>query len=162
LVALYLAMPRPEWLLAGIGVASLGEALRLWASGHLVKNQRLTTGGPYAWTRNPLYLGSLFVGLGFCLAAGRAPLFAVLAGLFGVVYLPVMKREARRLEEAYPGEYPRYAATVPLFWPRPPRAQDGESSAFSWSRVLENREHLTVTGLVLVAALLWAKWILNT
>ncbi|MGH9332442.1 MAG: methyltransferase family protein [Vicinamibacteria bacterium] len=163
LAALYVAKPRGEWLLAGIGVAAIGEALRLWASGHLEKDQGLTTSGPYAWTRNPLYLGSLFVGLGFCIAAGRFSLLILLAGLFAAVYVPVMKREARRLEAVYPADYSRYAAEVPLFVPRPPRngAEARERSSFSWRRVGVNREYLTVIGLLLVAAFLSVKWMLG-
>lgn len=162
--AIYVARPTPAYLLAGVLVALPGELLRVWASGHLEKNRRLATGGPYAWTRNPLYLGSLLVGLGFCAATGRPTLLVVLAVLFVAVYLPVMKREAARLREAFPEDYSGYAERVPLFLPRPPAVsvsvaeagsgELGESSRFSWSRVRENRENWTVVGVLLVGSIL--------
>lgn len=159
--AIYVARPTRGYLPAGVAMAILGEALRLWASGHLEKNRRLTTGGPYAWTRNPLYLGSLLLGLGFCLATGRPALVVLLAALFVAVYLPVMRREAARLDEAFPKDYAGYAARVPLFLPRPPGDADAgsglESSRFSWVRVRENREHWTVLGLLLVVSILSGK-----
>lgn len=159
LAALYLARPTAGYLLAGVVVALLGEALRLWASGYLEKNRRLATGGPYAWTRNPLYLGSLLVGLGFCLATGRPALVVVLAVLFVAVYLPVMKREAARLGESFRDEYAGYAARVPLFLPRwtVGATAGGEGSEFSWARVRDNREHWTVLGLLLVVSMLGGK-----
>ncbi len=94
LLALWMAEPTGIYLVAGIVVALMGEALRLWASGYLEKDRRLATEGPYAWTRNPLYLGSLIVGLGFTLATGRLLFLLLLVALFVAVYLPVMKREA--------------------------------------------------------------------
>lgn len=162
LTALYVARPTAGTLLAGVVVSLFGEGLRLWASGHLEKNRRLSTDGPYAWTRNPLYLGSLLVGLGFCLATGRPVLVIVLAVVFLLVYLPVMKREAARLEESFPGDYAAYAARVPLFVPRPPAEgprpeSESPSSRFSWTRVRENREHWTVLGLLLVVTILSGK-----
>jgi protein-S-isoprenylcysteine O-methyltransferase Ste14 len=159
--ALYVARPMPWTLVAGIAVALPGEALRLWASGHLEKNRRLATGGPYAWTRNPLYLGSLLVGLGFCISTGRALLVVALAGLFVAVYLPVMRHEAARLAQAFPGHYADYAERVPLFLPRLPApaqpASEEERAQFSWSRVRENRELWTVLGVLLVVSILAGK-----
>jgi protein-S-isoprenylcysteine O-methyltransferase Ste14 len=158
LLALWVAEPSRIYLIVGVLVALTGEAVRLWASGYLEKDRRLTTEGPYAWTRNPLYLGSLFVGLGFILATGKPLLLVVLAALFAAVYFPVMKREAARLEAAFPGDYPRYASRVPLFIPRIPREDGAGGAGFSWSQVWVNREPVTVVGLVLVVVILWAKW----
>lgn len=155
--ALSLARPTPKLLLAGAGIALLGEGVRLWASGHLEKNRRLTTTGPYAWTRNPLYLGSLFVGLGFGIATGRIPLMVALVALFLLVYVPVMKREALGLREAYPAEYAAYASRVPLFLPRPPLGSGTPEAGFAWNRVLQNREHVTVLGLLVVVGMLGLK-----
>jgi protein-S-isoprenylcysteine O-methyltransferase Ste14 len=157
-LALYLA--EPKWILLGLGalVAAAGEALRLWASGHLEKDERLTTSGPYAWTRNPLYLGSFLLGLGFCIAARPLPFLPALLALFAFVYHPVMKREASRLRGAYPEAYEAYAARVPLFVPRRPKAGGEAEGAggFSWRRVARNREHVTLVGLaIVVTVLLW-------
>jgi len=158
LLALWLAEPPRGYLIAGIVVAASGEALRLWAAGYLQKDRRLATEGPYAWTRNPLYLGSLLVGLGFTLATGRLFLLLALVALFSAVYYPVMKREAARLEGAFPGEYSLYASRVPLLLPRIPQPEGMRRAAFSWNQVWVNREPVTVLGLVLVIAILWGKW----
>ncbi|HSF16255.1 MAG TPA: isoprenylcysteine carboxylmethyltransferase family protein [Vicinamibacteria bacterium] len=151
LAALYFARPRPGFFVTGLIVAGLGEALRLWASGHLEKNRRLATSGPYAMTRNPLYLGSLVIGIGFVLAAGRPELAVPLAALFWIVYWPVMKREADRLREAFPSSYAQYETRVPLLLPRPGQ---GSGDGFAWRRVRENREHVTVLGILVVAVIL--------
>jgi len=158
LLALWLAKPTGGYLLAGIIIAAMGEVLRLWASGHLRKDRRLAMEGPYAWTRNPLYLGSLLVGLGFTLATGRLFLLLVLVALFAAVYFPVMKREAARLEAAFPGDYSLYASRVPLLVPRVPREDGQRGAGFSWNQVWVNREPVTVLGVVLVVAILWGKW----
>ncbi len=158
LLALWMAEPTGGYLLAGVLVAAMGEALRLWASGYLDKDRRLATEGPYAWTRNPLYFGSLLVGLGFTVATGKMVLLAALGALAAAIYLPVMKREAARLEAAFPSDYPPYASRVPLLVPRVPRANGRDGASFSWSQVFANREPVTVAGIVLVAAILWAKW----
>src|SRR5207253_870079 len=79
---LVLARPRPLTLIIGGAVALPGLALRTWASGHLRKNDALAVSGPYAYTRNPLYLGSFLIGLGFTIAAGRLILGLVFAALF--------------------------------------------------------------------------------
>lgn len=160
LLALWVARPRGEYLLVGVVVAAVGEGLRLWASGYLEKDRKLATAGPYAWTRNPLYLGSLFVGAGFALATGRLVGLVALIVLFAAIYFPVMKREAKRLAVAFPDDYSRYASRVPLLVPRIPRRDWSPSGSFSWGRVVANREPTTVVGLVLVVAILWGKWML--
>ena len=160
LLAIWLAEPTASYLVAGVLVAVVGESLRLWASGYLEKDRALATEGPYAWTRNPLYLGSLLVGLGFTLATGRPLFLLVLGALFAAVYVPVMRREAARLEAAFPGVYPGYASRVPLLIPRRP-GDSGAAKEFSWSQVWNNREPRTVVGLIAVAAILWAKWRLS-
>ena len=158
LLALWISEPTGRYLVAGMTVAAMGEALRLWASGYLEKDRQLATAGPYAWTRNPLYLGSFFVGVGFTLATGRIVLLFLLVAIFAAVYVPVMKREATRLEASFPGDYSLYAARVPLLIPRVPREQGAPGASFSWSQVFVNREPVTVIGVVLVVVILWAKW----
>jgi len=153
LTALYVASLGMPLYAAGLAIAALGEAVRVWAAGHLDKNTRLTMSGPYAWTRNPLYFGSAWIGLGFSLATGRLFLVAAVTGLFVAVYVPVMKREAARLAEAFPAAYHAYADRTPLFWPRWPKAGH-EGGGFSTKRLLANREHLTVAGWLAVAGII--------
>src|SRR6184192_3349512 len=118
--AFFFLLSRPRLLTLAIGgaVAVMGLALRAWASGYLRKNDELATSGPYAHTRNPLYLGSFLIGLGFSIAAGRLILGAVFAALFLGIYLPVMRVEATTLMELFGEDYRRYAKSVPLFLPR--------------------------------------------
>lgn len=160
LAAIYFARPSAALFVAGMGIAAAGEAFRLWASGYLEKNASLAMGGPYALTRNPLYFGSLGVGLGFVLATGRPELALLLGLLYVAIYIPVMRREAARLREAFPETYPKYEATVPLFVPRlgsSPAARGG----FEWKRVSRNREHVTVLGVVAVATILGVRLVLG-
>jgi protein-S-isoprenylcysteine O-methyltransferase Ste14 len=147
-------------LLPGLVVAALGELLRLWAAGHLIKEgPGLSRAGPYRWTRNPLYLGSLLLGLGFAVASGRWQVVASFAAFFAAVYLPVMREEARHLSTKHPEAYRVFAREVPLFFPRPPAARSdaGTRGAFSWRRVRANGEHYTVLGWVAGAAYLWLR-----
>src|SRR5712691_2662849 len=113
-----LAQARPLTIIVGGLVALPGLALRAWATGHLRKNYALATTGPYAYTRNPLYLGSFVMGLGFTIAAGKLILGLVFAVLFLGIYVPVMRVEAKTLEELFGQDYRRYASAVPLFLPR--------------------------------------------
>ena len=153
LVALYVASPRMPLYAVGLAIAAFGEAVRIWAAGHLDKNTRLTMSGPYAWTRNPLYFGSAWMGLGFALATGRLFLVAIVVVLFVAVYAPVMKREATRLAESFPAAYRAYADRTPLFWPCPPKAGDRDGR-FSTERLIGNGEHLTVAGWIAVAGII--------
>jgi protein-S-isoprenylcysteine O-methyltransferase Ste14 len=158
LTAIALARPTPRLLVMGFLVAALGEALRIWSAGHLIKGGEVTQSGPYAWTRNPLYLGSSLMGLGFSVAAGRWELLVFLIAFLFAVYRPVIKTEARKLAERFPEAYERYAKAVPLFLPRPWRKGTGKGGRrFSWMRVRANREVKTIGGWLAVAILLWVK-----
>ena len=156
LVALVLARPTLRTILLGFALALLGEALRLWASGHLEKTRRLATGGPYAHTRNPLYLGSLLMALGMAIAAASPWVVLAVASYFLAFYPTLMNEEARFLRERFGAEYDRWAAEVPPFWPRP-GAGGSRASRFARSRVRGNREWWTAAVLPLVALLFWAR-----
>lgn len=151
------AQPRPLTLLIGGVVALLGLALRAWASGHLRKNDALATGGPYAYTRNPLYLGSFVIGLGFTIAAGRIVLAALFAILFLGIYVPVMRVESRTLEELFGKKYRRYAEAVPLFLPRFTAYRVGTNTKFDVSLYKRYREYQASLGFVIAWALLALK-----
>ena len=115
---LFFAQPTARALIVGAIVALPGLALRAWASGHLKKNEALATTGPYAYTRNPLYLGSFVMGLGFTIAAGRPFLVLIFVMMILGIYLPVMRVEAETLSGLFGKKYARYASEVPLFLPR--------------------------------------------
>lgn len=114
-----LAHPLPLTLAVGGVVTLCGLALRAWASGHIRKNAELTVSGPYAYTRNPLYLGSFLLCVGFAVAGGRLLVGALFIIVFLGIYWPVMRVEAEHLRAAFGESYMIYAERVPLFLPRP-------------------------------------------
>lgn len=132
-----LASPTPESIGFGPLLAFPGLALRGWAAGHLRKNQDLADGGPYAWTRNPLYLGTLLVALGLALAARSWIVFGITGAVFTFVYLPVIEQEEQHLIKIFPG-YREYAERVPLLWPSFPKST-GKGS-FDIAVYLRNQE----------------------
>src|SRR5882724_1556749 len=108
----WLAKPTLKFLLIGLVVAVPGVLLRALASGHVRKNEALATSGPYAYTRNPLYLGSLLMGTGFAVAARSWWVGIVLVVMFFVIYLPVIRDEEAFLRSRFP-EFDEYARRVP-------------------------------------------------
>jgi protein-S-isoprenylcysteine O-methyltransferase Ste14 len=162
-----LAKPDARSLAAGGSVALLGLLVRAWASGHIRKNAQLAVSGPYAYTRNPLYLGSFILGLGFTVAASTSLwLFLILgcvfASLFLGIYLPVMRVEASTLAEMFGEEFKRYEAAVPLLFPRvtPYRAGEGVPAKFDPALYLRYREYRAALGLLLAWSVLVVKAIL--
>lgn len=155
--ALAVARPTPSSFAAGVAVGMLGQALRLWAAGHLERASGLTTSGPYAWTRNPLYLGSMIMGAGFVVASSRWELILVLGLLVFGVFVPVIRQETAHLSAKFPESYARFAEAVPLLVPRFPRdPRPGEPRRFAWTRARVNGEHLTMMGWVgAVSVLAW-------
>jgi protein-S-isoprenylcysteine O-methyltransferase Ste14 len=151
-----LAKPRPLTLLIGAVVSLFGLGLRAWASGYIRKNDYLATSGPYAHTRNPLYLGSFLLGLGFTVASARWILAFIFAGLFLSIYLPVMRVEASTLAELFGGNYQDYANRVPLFFPQFGRYHDERNSAthFDAQLYLRYREYRAALGLLIAWGLL--------
>jgi protein-S-isoprenylcysteine O-methyltransferase Ste14 len=151
-----LARPSPATLLLGALLAAAGEVVRLWASGHIEKTRRLATGGPYAHTRNPLYVGSALLGLGLAAATASPWVLLAVAGYFAVFYPSVIREESRFLREKFGAEYTAWAEAVPAFLPRPwpggPRA-----SRFDWARVRANREWRTALALPLLVVILYAR-----
>jgi protein-S-isoprenylcysteine O-methyltransferase Ste14 len=144
--AAYLVFCRPtvKLLIAGGAVAAMGVALRAYAAGHLVKNQRLAMSGPYAYTRNPLYLGSALMGAGFALAGGRWVLALAFVILFAAIYWPVIRREEDYLRREFGEVYDHYAQRVPLFLARFRRPAGGEK--FQWKQYRKNHEYEAFLG----------------
>jgi len=155
LVVAALAQPTALSMAVGLPLALLGEALRVWASGHIEKTQRLATGGPYARSRNPLYVGSVLIALGVAVACASPWVVLAVAAYFLAFYPSVVREEAAFLRQKFAAEYAAWAAVVPLFWPRLMPAGPRESR-FEWSRVARNREWRTALALPLLAGLLVA------
>jgi protein-S-isoprenylcysteine O-methyltransferase Ste14 len=149
---LWLARPAAASLAAGLPISVLGLWLRGWAAGHLAKNRRLATTGPYACVRNPLYLGTLLAAAGLVIAAREWVLAAVFGAVFLLVYLPVIQEEEKHLRTLFP-EFEAYAARVPLLWPRTVWAPRGR---FQWALYRRNEEYnAPLAFLAAVAVLLW-------
>jgi protein-S-isoprenylcysteine O-methyltransferase Ste14 len=159
---LWLASPTPSLLAAGAGVAVVGLGIRAWAAGHIRKERELTTRGPYAHTRNPLYLGSFFVGLGFTIAGGRWLFVILFLAFFWWIYGRTIRGEAELLERRFGDEYRRYAERVPLVVPRAAlyRAEGWEGAGFDARRWRQNREYEALAGALAGFAFLVAKMML--
>ena len=158
-VFLLLAKPTRTALVIGACVSLLGLAIRAWAAGHIRKNAQLAISGPYAFTRNPLYLGSFLLGLGFIIAAGQLVLGLLFATLFLGIYFPVMRVEASTLAELFGNDYEVYKRSVPLFFPRltPFRNSDSQAVKFDRSLYFRYREYRAALGLVIAWGLLLIK-----
>jgi len=152
---LWLAKPTVESLLIGAGLVIPGLAIRGLASGHLQKNELLATGGPYAYTRNPLYLGSLILSVGFALAARSWWIVGGIVLLFFVIYLPVIRSEENFLRERFP-QFDEYAREVPSLLPRVSRFGK-RSGSFSWDLYWKHREYNAALGSVAIMAALVTK-----
>jgi len=143
-VVLWLAEPTWRTLEVGGFVALLGEAVRIWAAGHLEKGREVTTSGPYAFTRHPLYVGSSIIGIGLAIASASA-IVAILVFAYLVVTLTAaIRTEEAHLTEKFGDAYPEYRAGRVA----------GESREFSFSRARRNREYRAVIGLAVAFALL--------
>jgi protein-S-isoprenylcysteine O-methyltransferase Ste14 len=157
LVAVFAWFSRPtlESLAFGVPLSIAGLALRAWAAGHLAKNQRLVTGGPYAYTRNPLYVGTLLVAAGITISARSAWLGVLFALVFVFVYLPVIQNEQQHLQRLFP-EFDAYAAEVPVLWPRSRRYAGASSGRFQPALYAKNQEYQAAAGYL--AGLVFLLW----
>ncbi|MBN2338555.1 MAG: isoprenylcysteine carboxylmethyltransferase family protein [Acidobacteria bacterium] len=142
---------RSLWIGGALAVA--GGLWRLWAAGYIEKGRVLAQGGPYAFSRNPLYVGSFVMALGVILAGQGYWLLPFFLAFFLVFYLPVMRAEEGDLQRTHGERFLRYADRVPLFFPRWSGAR-GDGSTFLWSRVVRNREHRNSASLLVVLAIL--------
>lgn len=155
----WFAHPSPRSLAYGLPVSVAGLALRAWAAGHLAKNQRLATSGPFAYTRNPLYLGTLIVAAGLAVACRSAGLALLFAAVFLLVYLPVILLEEQHLHKLF-REYADYARQVPSLLPRSTGWPD--SNRFSRQLYWKNQEYQAALGFLAgVAFLAWKCMIIN-
>jgi protein-S-isoprenylcysteine O-methyltransferase Ste14 len=152
LFELWRGTPRPAAIAWSLVLVVPGLWLRAYASGYVKKNQELTTTGPYAWTRNPLYLGSILMAAGFALALLRWEVALVLAVGFLVIYVPVIASEERFLRGAFP-EFEEYCRRVPRLVPRlaPAHGPAGSASGhFSPALYLKHREYNALLGVILL------------
>jgi protein-S-isoprenylcysteine O-methyltransferase Ste14 len=132
----------------GAAIALVGLLVRAWAAGHIIKNNRLATTGPYAHTRNPLYFGSFLLGAGFAVASDFRLLLLVIA-FWVLVYGPTMQREKANISGRFPEAYADYASNVPAFVPRPTawrQERAGGDEPFSFALYMKHREWQAALG----------------
>lgn len=155
----WLAHPTRTSLLAGTLIVLPGLVLRGMASGHVQKDKQLTTSGPYAYTRNPLYLGSLMMAVGFAIASRSWWIVAVIVLTFTLIYAPVIVGEERYLRQTFP-EYDEYARHVPRMFPRlTPHGH--QQSAYASARYWKHREYQASIGCAVMLAILIVKLVIH-
>jgi protein-S-isoprenylcysteine O-methyltransferase Ste14 len=163
--ALFLVFARPSFTTLAFGLLLIvpGLWLRAYAAGYVKKNAELTRTGPYAYTRNPLYLGSMAIAAGFAIAAGRWWLTLLLVLMFLAIYLPTIRSEEDYLRETFP-QFEEYAQRVPRLLPRltPARFAGTQSgrARFSAARYRHHREYnASIGAAALYAALMLRMWL---
>lgn len=144
---LWLAHPTANSLVAGSLIAAIGEAIRIWAAGHLEKGREVTTSGPYAFTRHPLYVGSTIIGAGLGVASASVVVFVLVIAYLAITLTAAIATEEAHLTEKFGAAYPAY---------REGRAV-GERRRFSVELVMRNREYRAVAGLLVAIAVLALK-----
>jgi protein-S-isoprenylcysteine O-methyltransferase Ste14 len=149
-VFLWLAQPTGKTMLLSLLLVLPGVWLRAYAAGYVRKNAELTLTGPYAYTRNPLYLGSMLIAFGFAVAAGSWVLLISLAVLFAAIYIPTIQGEEGYLREHFAG-FDAYAARVPRLLPRLtaaefPANENASGGRFSWEQWRHHREYNAFMG----------------
>jgi protein-S-isoprenylcysteine O-methyltransferase Ste14 len=148
LAVIYFWLARPTWRFIALGAVLIvpGLLIRALASGHVRKNEALATSGPYAYTRNPLYFGSLLMGIGFAVAARSWWIGLALVVMFFAIYLPVIRDEEAFLRAKFP-EFEDYARLVPRMLPRiRPARSDAQDGGFSMDLYLKHREWNALLG----------------
>jgi protein-S-isoprenylcysteine O-methyltransferase Ste14 len=158
----YFWLARPTWRSLAVGSIAVvpGLLIRALASGCVRKNEALATSGPYAYTRNPLYLGSLLMGLGFAIAARSWWVGVALVVMFFAIYLPVIRDEEVLLRQKFPG-FEEYARRVPRMFPRLTAASSSDPreapAGFSLELYLKHREYNALLGAMAMSAALIIK-----
>lgn len=159
LAVVYFWLARPTWPFMALGAVAIvpGLLIRALASGHVRKNEALATSGPYSYTRNPLYLGSLLMGIGFAVASRSWWIGLALVLMFFAIYLPVIRGEEMFLRTKFP-EFEEYSRSVPRMIPRLSfRRSMGSAAGFSWDLYRKHREYHALLGVLAMMAGLAAK-----
>jgi protein-S-isoprenylcysteine O-methyltransferase Ste14 len=163
LVYVAFSMPSPRTFWLGAAIVVLGESIRVWACGHLVRNEELTREGPYRHVRHPLYVGSFLIGIGLALLAEHQLLWlGAFAALYLGFYLPAIYVEELRLQSLFGAEYLEYMDEVPRFVPIPGRShawdqEQGPAARFSRDKSRRNREMRTVAVMALLLVVQYLK-----
>jgi hypothetical protein len=160
ILVLWFARPTPRSILWGAPLGLLGLFVRARAAGHLHKQEVLTVTGPYAYTRNPLYLGSAVLTLGAAVAAHSWSSAVILCAYFALFYSIVMRREESELRQHHGAAFDEYARAVPLFLPRlsPAKLSFAGAGSFSIAQYKKNHEYQAAIGFLLLLGVLLLIW----
>lgn len=143
--------------LIGIPIILAGESIRIWSHGYLRKARQLATDGPYAYVRNPLYVGNFLIGLGFCVIIWNPFVIALyVLGFFGLYWVTV-RGEEQRLSFKFPHEYQDYLKTVPRFFPRLTPYSKRSQLKFEFHRVIGHGEPITIFGVIILLVLIYLR-----
>ncbi len=159
-VYFWLAQPTWQSMLVGLLGIVPGLLVRALASGHVRKNESLATSGPYAYTRNPLYLGSLLIGIGFAVVARSWWFGLALVAMFFAIYIPVIRDEEVFLRQNF-SEFDDYALQVPRIFPRLTSPGGRNSTAFSLDLYIKHREYNALLGAAGMILLLLGKMLIH-
>jgi protein-S-isoprenylcysteine O-methyltransferase Ste14 len=151
----FLARITDASLWVGIAVELLGLGMRFWASGYISKSRVLTTGGPYAYVRNPLYLGNFIVGLGVVIVANNMWLLLYYFLSFLVLYAGTIREEQHVLEEKFGAPYREYLRSVPMLFPSLHRFGKADTQPFNIRQSFKNGEFIRICGFLLLAVFLF-------
>ncbi len=148
------AKPQFSGILIGMILIFLGEGIRIWAAGHLQKNEILTVTGPYAFVKNPLYIGSIFIAAGFCILADNIYFMAAAFFMFCFHYIPYKKKvEGDRLRKIFGDRFDDYDEKVPEYLPRW-TPYSNEDVSWQFNRFIENSEEgillIVLAGMILI------------
>jgi len=157
---LWFAHPGPRSILLGAFIGALGLLIRAYAAGYLHKQEVLTVTGPYAYTRNPLYLGSAVLAVGAAIATRSWVSASILLLYFAIFYSMVMRREEKELQLRHGTAFEEYAGAVPLFFPRlrPAKLAGGSAGTFSFAQYKKNHEWQAALGFLLLISVLLLIW----
>jgi protein-S-isoprenylcysteine O-methyltransferase Ste14 len=154
LLLVIFAKPDLPGMIVGIILVLFGEGIRIWAAGHLQKNEVLTVSGPYAYVKNPLYIGSILITTGFCILAGNIYLLAASTFMFCFHYIPYKKRvEGERLRNIFGSRFDDYDQKVPDYIPRwTPYSK--EKNPWRLDNLIENSEEgilmIVIAGILVI------------
>ena len=154
ILLIFFAKPGMPGLLIGMFLIFLGESIRIWAAGHLQKNEMLTVSGPYSYVKNPLYIGSILITAGFCILADNIYLLAAAFFMFCFHYIPYKKRvEGDRLKKIFGNQYEDYDQAVPEYLPRW-TPYPHEKVSWQFKSFIENSEEgillIIIAGILLI------------
>jgi len=151
ILTVVLAKPSLYSILGGVAICILGLLIRTWACCHIQKEKELTISGPYQYTRNPLYLGNLILGISIAVGSWSWWAFGIFSAYFLIFYPVVIKLEKEKMERLFPQQYANYKKKVPLFVPCLRSSLPSEKNKFSWNHYQKNKEQRSL----ITAAIFW-------